>query len=188
MRRREEAPMTSGERWPISALGVLGAAAIALATAIACGASGCAARRGPAEATEQGDATGDAAADASAAREARPVRVLHGKAVWYGGKWHGRRTASGERFNKHAMTAAHRSLPLGTRIRVINLDNQRSLILRVNDRGPYGRDRSRILDVSEAAARRLGFHSKGWVRVRVEVLEDRGTVRARETPAGRRRR
>lgn len=122
------------------------------------------------------------------ARDERPVRVLHGKAVWYGGKWHGRKTASGERFNKHAMTAAHRSLPLGSRIRVINLENDRSVVLRVNDRGPYGRDRSRILDVSEGAARRLGFRDRGWVRIRIEVLRAGEPRRARETPARRRRR
>lgn len=121
----------------------------------------------------------------------RPKRVLRGKAVWYGGKWHGRRTASGERFNKRALTAAHRTLPLGTRIRVINLDNQRSVILRVNDRGPYGRDRSRIIDVSEGAARRLGFFDRGWAPVRIEVLDeglaDESPRRAREAPSGRRR-
>jgi rare lipoprotein A len=121
--------------------------------------------------------------------EPRAVRVLHGKAVWYGGKWHGRRTASGERFNKHAMTAAHRSLPLGSRIRVTNLVNRRSVVLRVNDRGPYGRDRSRIIDVSEAAARRLGFRDRGWTRVRIEVLSGGGAARrAREAPERRRRR
>lgn len=154
--------------------GLVTAAAVAIALA-----GGCAAK------TARTDS--DVAAD-SAGREPPPVRVLHGKAVWYGGKWHGRRTASGERFNKHLMTAAHRSLPLGSRIRVINLENRRSVVLRVNDRGPYGRDRSRILDVSEAAARRLGFHDKGWTRIRVEVLSERGTVRAREAPAKRRRR
>jgi rare lipoprotein A len=143
------------------------------------GASACASRSTPAPTPSDTE---------TRARDERPVRVLRGKAVWYGGKWHGRRTASGERFNKHAMTAAHRSLPLGTRIRVINLDNDRSVILRVNDRGPYGRDRSRIVDVSEAAARRLGFRDRGWVRVRVEVLRDRGPRRARETPPRRRRR
>ena len=117
----------------------------------------------------------------------RTVRVLRGKAVWYGGKWHGRKTASGERFNRHAMTAAHRTLPLGSRIRVTNLENQKSVLLRVNDRGPYGRDRSRVIDVSEAAARRLGFHGRGWVRVKIEVLEDTPR-RAREAPTRRRRR
>jgi rare lipoprotein A len=155
-------------------------ARLALVLAVS-GAAACASRSAPAPTRSDTDTE---ARD----RDERPVRVLHGKAVWYGGKWHGRKTASGERFNKHAMTAAHRSLPLGSRIRVINLDNHRSVVLRVNDRGPYGRDRSRILDVSEGAARRLGFRDRGWVRVRVEVLRDGEPRRARETPSRRRRR
>ena len=155
-------------------------ARLALVLAVS-GAAACASRSTPAPVPSDTDVE-------PRGRDERPVRVLHGKAVWYGGKWHGRRTASGERFNKHAMTAAHRSLPLGSRIRVINLENDRSVVLRVNDRGPYGRDRSRILDVSEAAARRLGFRDRGWVRVRVEVLREAEPRRARETPARRRRR
>jgi len=153
----------------------LGAALAAVG--IAC-AVGCAPRRAQAPVEEV----------PRASEEERPVRILHGKAVWYGGKWHGRKTASGERFSKYGMTAASRNLPLGTRIRVINLDNQRSVVLRVNDRGPYGRDRSRVLDVTEAAAQRLGFHEKGWTRVRIEVLADSATLRARDRPAEKRRR
>lgn len=99
------------------------------------------------------------------------VRVLRGKAVFYGDKWHGRRTASGERFNQRAMTAAHRSLPLGTRVRVTNLANGKSVVVRINDRGPFGRDRSRIIDLSKAAARRLEFIDDGVTRVKVEVLK-----------------
>jgi rare lipoprotein A len=144
--------------------------ALALATVVlALGA--CVARRAPVERAPVERAPVER-------EQPRAVRVLHGKAVWYGGRWHGRRTASGERFNKHAMTAAHRSLPLGSRIRVTNLINGRSVILRVNDRGPYGRDRSRIIDVSEAASRRLGFRERGWTRVKIEVLS---------SPARRRR-
>ena len=108
----------------------------------------------------------------AAPERGRPTgRVQRGKAVYYGGKWHGRKTASGERFNKHAMTAAHRKLPFGTRVRVTNLANGRSVILRINDRGPWGKDRSRIIDVSEDAAKKLGFHDDGWARVTIEVLE-----------------
>jgi rare lipoprotein A len=99
------------------------------------------------------------------------VRVLRGKAVFYGDKWHGRKTASGERFSQYKMTAAHRSLPLGTRVRVTNLSNGKSVVVRINDRGPFGRDRSRIIDLSKAAARRLDFIGDGWTRVRVEVLK-----------------
>ena len=152
--------------------------AMVVAAAFACAASACGPRRAPA-AMETEPRERD--------RE-RAVRVLHGKAVWYGGKWHGRRTASGERFNKRAMTAAHRTLPLGTRIRVTNLENRRSVVLRVNDRGPYGRDRSRVIDVSEGAARRLGFRDRGWTRVRIEVLGDGASRRAREQPVRKRRR
>jgi rare lipoprotein A len=102
----------------------------------------------------------------------RVVKVLTGKAIWYGGKWHGKPTASGERFDKEAMTAAHRSLPFGTRVRVINLENDREVIVRINDRGPFGADRRRIIDVSEAASRLLGFAGGGEIRVKLEVLEE----------------
>jgi rare lipoprotein A len=98
------------------------------------------------------------------------VRSSSGEAIWYGGSWQGKRTASGERFDKGALTAAHRSLPLGTRVRVTNLDNGRQVVVRINDRGPYGADRRRIIDVSQAAARQLGFEEVGSTRVRVDVL------------------
>ena len=100
----------------------------------------------------------------------RVVKVLAGKSIWYGGAWHGKRTASGEPFDKGQLTAAHRSLPFGTRVRVINLENDHQVVVRINDRGPYGRDRSRIIDVSEAASRELGFGEAGSIPVRLEVL------------------
>jgi rare lipoprotein A len=77
--------------------------------------------------------------------------VQTGMATWYGGGHHGGPTASGERFNKNAMTAAHRTLPMGTRVRVTNERNGRSVIVRINDRGPFGNKR-RIIDVSEGAS------------------------------------
>lgn len=98
------------------------------------------------------------------------TQVLTGKAIWYGEGWEGKRTASGELFDRHLWTAAHRSLPLGTRVRVVNLDNGRQVVVRVNDRGPYGRDRRRIIDLSEAAARQLDFAGQGEIPVRLEVL------------------
>jgi rare lipoprotein A len=98
------------------------------------------------------------------------VRVQTGLATWYGGKHHGGPTASGERFNKHAMTAAHLTLRMNTRVRVTNQRNGRSVILRINDRGPYGNKR-RIIDVSEGAARKLGMIEAGVVPVKVEVLK-----------------
>ena len=94
-----------------------------------------------------------------------------GMASWYGKRYHGRTTASGARFNMNAMTAAHRSLPFGTRVRVTNLANRRSVVVTINDRGPYaGR---RIIDVSRHAADRLGFIQEGVVRVRVHTVAAR---------------
>jgi len=93
-----------------------------------------------------------------------------GTASWYGPGFHGRRTSSGERFDMNAATAAHRTLPLGTRVRVTNLRNGRSAIVRINDRGPFVR--GRIIDVSRGVARRLGFHRSGTVPVKIEVLEE----------------
>jgi rare lipoprotein A len=100
----------------------------------------------------------------------RPPRAggqQRGLASWYGGKHHGGPTASGERFNKNALTAAHRRLKFNTRVRVTNQRNGRSVVVRINDRGPYGRA---IIDVSEAAARQLGMIDAGVVPVRLEVL------------------
>lgn len=94
--------------------------------------------------------------------------VFTGRASWYGPGFHGRRTANGERFNQNAMTAAHRTLPFGTRIRVTNLRNNRQVIVRVNDRGPF--TGGRILDLSAGAARAIGLKSAGVGPVRIEVL------------------
>lgn len=103
-----------------------------------------------------------------------------GEASWYGPGFHGRRTANGEVFDKEAMTAAHRTLPFGTLVRVRNLDNGREAVLRINDRGPFAR--GRILDVSEAGARALGMVEAGTARVRIEIVRKEGTV-ASGTPA-----
>jgi len=92
-----------------------------------------------------------------------------GLASWYGPRFHGRRTANGERFNKFHMTAAHRTLPFNTRVRVTNLQNGKSVVVRINDRGPYVRNR--IIDLSYAAARLLGMHTPGVVLVKVEILD-----------------
>jgi rare lipoprotein A len=93
-----------------------------------------------------------------------------GKASWYGDAHHGKKTASGERYDMTELTAAHRSLPLGTRVRVTNVDNNRSVVVRINDRGPFVR--GRIIDLSRAAARELGPLGAGLFSVRLEVLED----------------
>jgi rare lipoprotein A len=92
-----------------------------------------------------------------------------GKASWYGDFHHGRRTASGEVFNMNALTAAHRTLPLGTRVRVTNLSNWRSVEVRVNDRGPY--IKNRIIDVSRQAAAALGAVDDGVFPVQIVVLD-----------------
>ncbi|WP_302467592.1 septal ring lytic transglycosylase RlpA family protein [Pontibacter vulgaris] len=91
-----------------------------------------------------------------------------GTASWYGTKYHGRKTSSGERYNKNEMTAAHNGLPFGTKVKVTNLTNNKSVIVRINDRGPFKGER--IIDVSEAAARQLSFRGAGLSRVKVEVL------------------
>jgi rare lipoprotein A len=97
------------------------------------------------------------------------VTVLHGRASWYGEPHHGRKTASGETFDMHRLTAAHLTLPLGTRLLVTNVANGRSVVVRVNDRGPYRRDR--ILDLSYAAARALHAVEAGVIKVRLALLD-----------------
>lgn len=91
-----------------------------------------------------------------------------GLASFYGKEFHGRRQANGKAFNMNAMTAAHRTYAFGTRVRVTNLANGKSVVLRIADRGPFVR--KRIIDVSYAAARSLGFVKRGVTRVRVEKL------------------
>ena len=97
----------------------------------------------------------------------QPFFTQVGTASWYGGFHHGRKTASGERFNMNDLTAAHRAVKLGTVLRVTNLDNGRTTTVRVNDRGPYVNNR--IIDLSAAAARELGMKQDGLARVRIEA-------------------
>jgi peptidoglycan lytic transglycosylase len=92
-----------------------------------------------------------------------------GMASYYGQAHQGKRTASGERFDRHALTAAHRTLPFGSRVKVTNLGNGRSVVVRINDRGPF--IENRVIDLSEAAARELRFLGSGTTRVRLEVLD-----------------
>jgi rare lipoprotein A len=103
------------------------------------------------------------------ARTTEPVKhhqnAYSGMASWYD---EAQMTASGERFDKHKLTAAHRTLPLGTLVRVTNQKNGKSVIVRINDRGPYGH--GRIIDLSEAAARRLDMIDAGVVPVTLEVV------------------
>ena len=94
--------------------------------------------------------------------------VQYGVASWYGGEFHGRPTSSGEVYDMHQLTCAHNTLPLGTVVMVTNLENGRSLELKVNDRGPFVKER--IIDVSYAAAQMLGMWEKGTAPVKVEVV------------------
>ena len=103
--------------------------------------------------------------------EAAPaISTLEGEASYYSDRLAGHKTASGERYHPTALTAAHRSLPLGTVLRVTRRDGKRSVVVRVNDRGPFGSER-RILDLSRAAFERLGKLRAGVLEVRAEVVE-----------------
>jgi rare lipoprotein A len=93
---------------------------------------------------------------------------LASTASWYGPGFHGRRTANGEVFNQHAMTAAHKSLPFGTKVKVTNLNNGRSVIVRVNDDGPH--IPGRVIDLSQGAAAKIGMLSSGTAPVKLQIL------------------
>jgi rare lipoprotein A len=97
-----------------------------------------------------------------------PITVLAGRASWYGEPHHGRLTANGERFDMNRLTAAHRTLPFGTRLRVVNLINDRVVEVRINDRGPM--IPGRILDLSYAAARALGAVATGVIPIRATIV------------------
>jgi rare lipoprotein A len=105
----------------------------------------------------------------SATAVAGPVYRETGVASWYGKDFQGRKTASGEVFDMYGMSAAHRTLPLGTVIRVTNLENYKSLTVRVNDRGPFVKNR--FLELSYGAAKELGFVAQGTATVKIETLE-----------------
>lgn len=116
-----------------------------------------------------------AAAPDASAQTVRPggrraaIRVERGQASYYAARFQGRRTASGERYNHQAMTVAHRTLPFGTVLRVTNERNGRSIVVRVNDRGPHVR--GRIVDLSGEAARALGVIASGTAPVTIEVVD-----------------
>jgi len=105
-----------------------------------------------------------------------------GVASWYGEDFHGRLTANVEPYHTSALTAAHTTLPLPTIVRVTNLENGRSVVVRINDRGPFAEDR--IIDMSRAGARELGFERNGLARVRVAVMREASLrlKQAAETP------
>jgi len=101
-------------------------------------------------------------------RPPQPQTVERGYASWYGGKFQGRRTANGEVFDTHRLTAAHRTLAFGTLVEVRNLDNERTVRVRINDRGPFVR--GRVIDLSYAAARQIGMVGPGTARVELAIV------------------
>jgi rare lipoprotein A len=101
-----------------------------------------------------------------------------GKASWYGRMFHGRKTASGEKYNMNALTAAHRTLPLASWVRVTNEANHKTVVVKINDRGPYVK--GRIIDLSYAAAAKLGMRSDGTQKVKIEGLSQEEAQEARE--------
>ncbi len=115
----------------------------------------------------------------------RPIadEATSGTAAWYGRKFHGRRTASGQRFDAGALTAAHASLPFGTRVRVTNTENNKSVVLTINDRLNSGA--GRVIDVSRAGAQRLGMLKSGTAPVRIERVGARASGKAARGNAGR---
>ncbi|MGO9775295.1 MAG: septal ring lytic transglycosylase RlpA family protein [Terracidiphilus sp.] len=107
--------------------------------------------------------------------ESATAHALHGLASWYGGKFNGRLTASGERYDMYAMTACHPTLPFGSVVRVVNLDNNKSVVVRITDRGYLFK--GRIIDLSYGAARQLEMIKPGIVRVELEVISLGGSHR-----------
>ena len=130
-------------------------------------------------------AAASAVAPAAPAPAATPAAAAagdatEGKVAYYGSKFNGRRTASGQRFDSNALTMAHRSLPFGTQVRVTNVKNKKSVVVRVNDRGPTTPDR--IGDLTTAAAKRIGMTRAGVADVKLEVV---GKQAARKFKAGK---
>lgn len=120
----------------------------------------------------------------NAAPAGKPATIQIGTASWYGPGFHGRETASGETFNQHALTAAHRTLPLGTTATVTNLETGQSVQVKINDRGPYVPGRH--LDLSQAAAKRIGLIKKGVAKVKIEA-KSHARSPSDAQPSGKRR-
>lgn len=98
-------------------------------------------------------------------------RVWYGNASWYGSRFHGKKTSSGEKYNKRSLTAAHRYLPFNTKVLVTNLSNNESVIVRINDRGPFVDNR--IIDLSEKAAERINLKKMGTAYIKLQVVSSR---------------
>jgi rare lipoprotein A len=122
----------------------------------------------------------DAAPASASTPDASGGRVTEGRLAYYGAKFAGLKTANGERFDPDALTMAHRTLPFGTLVKVTNLANRRSVVVRVNDRGPAVR--SRLADVSHAAAQRLRMLGAGVVKARFEVVGTDSEASGRTRP------
>ena len=103
-----------------------------------------------------------------AAAQDKGVQTISGPASWYGPGFHGRQTANGERYDQNGLTAAHKTLPFGTKVRVTNNKNGKSVVVRINDRGPY--HGNRVIDLSKGAAQAVGLTSSGVAPVKIEVL------------------
>ncbi|MFS1440167.1 septal ring lytic transglycosylase RlpA family protein [Shewanella sp. 10N.286.48.A6] len=101
--------------------------------------------------------------------------VLAGQASWYGSKFHGRLTASGEKYNMRAYTAAHKALPFGTIVRVTNTGNNKSIDVKINDRGPFVK--GRVIDLSQKAFQQIASSDQGIVAIKIDILDDSNTFR-----------
>ncbi|NOI90076.1 septal ring lytic transglycosylase RlpA family protein [Vibrio splendidus] len=119
--------------------------------------------------------TSTSAVGSSKTKEYAKSHALAGKASWYGDKFHGRLTASGETYNMNANTAAHKTLPFGTIVRVTNTNNNKSVDVKINDRGPYVK--GRVIDLSHKAFARIGNVKQGTVPVKIEIVDDSNTFR-----------
>ncbi len=101
--------------------------------------------------------------------------VIYGKASWYGDKFHGKKTASGELYSIKKNTAAHKTLPFGTMLKITNLESNKSVIVNVNDRGPY--IKNRVIDLSKSAFKKIATLNDGVIDVKIEVLDDSKTFK-----------
>ena len=157
---------------------------IALAAACCLGLAACAETEFLVHTAKQVNGSGDSGAKLGRYKVGSPYQIKSvwyypaedyeytetGIASWYGPNFHGKKTANGEIYNQNDLTAAHRTLPLPSAVRVTNLENGRSLVLRINDRGPFAH--GRIIDVSRRGAQLLGFERNGTAKVRVDILPD----------------
>lgn len=113
--------------------------------------------------------------DSSKTKHYSTSHALVGQASWYGNKFHGKLTASGEKYNMRAYTAAHKTLPFGTIVRATNTNNNKSVDVKINDRGPFVK--GRVIDLSKKAFEQIGSVNQGIVPIRIDVLDDSNTFR-----------